>query len=85
MLRKEKFAMQISNYMKSNQSLEGMDENEEKRELGVTIQSIKSLFFLTTIIFKIYFEHIERKYADKCDDRKKELEQKYEKVNLKVS
>lgn len=47
MLRKEKFAMQISNYMKSNQSLEGMDENEEKRELAVMIQSIKQLYLFT--------------------------------------
>ena len=33
--RKEKLAMQLSKYMKSGQSFEEMDENEEKKELAV--------------------------------------------------
>ncbi len=36
-LRKERFAMQLSKYMKSGQSLDQLDENEEKRELEVVI------------------------------------------------
>ena len=34
-LRREKCAMQISTFMSSGQSLEQMDENEEKREIAV--------------------------------------------------
>lgn len=36
-LRKEKFSMQISKFMKSGKSFEELDENEEKRELSVAI------------------------------------------------
>jgi hypothetical protein len=35
-LRKEKFSMQISKYMKSGKSFDELDENEEKRELAVS-------------------------------------------------
>ena len=66
LLRKEKFNMQISNYMKSSQSFEELNDNEEKRELA------------------IYFDHIEKKYADKCDEKRKELQDKYDKVVLLI-
>jgi len=36
-LRKEKFSMQISKYMKSGKSFDELDENEEKRELAVNL------------------------------------------------
>ncbi len=29
-------------------------------------------------LFKIYIEHLERKYADKCEDRRKEIQEKYD-------
>ena len=28
----------------------------------------------------MYFDHIEKKYSDKLDDRKKEIQAKYDKV-----
>jgi hypothetical protein len=31
--------------------------------------------------FKIFFDHIEKKYAEKLDDRKRELQLKHEKVH----
>ena len=43
--RKEKFGMQLSKYMKSGQSFEDMDENEEKKELAV-IFFIKKVDYL---------------------------------------
>lgn len=35
-LRKEKFSMQISKFMKSGKSFDELDETEEKRELAVS-------------------------------------------------
>ena len=35
-IKKEKCAMQLSKYMSSGQSLDSLDENEEKREIKVT-------------------------------------------------
>ena len=40
-LRKERFNMQLSKYMKSGQSLEELDENEEKRELAIYFEHIE--------------------------------------------
>ena len=40
-LRKEKFSMQISKFMKSGKSFDELDENEEKRELSVIIITLK--------------------------------------------
>ena len=34
-LRKEKFSMQISKFMQSGQSIDEMEESDEKRELAV--------------------------------------------------
>ena len=34
-IKKEKFSMQISKFMKSQKSFDEMDESEEKRELAV--------------------------------------------------
>ncbi len=45
-LRKEKFSMQISKYMKSGKSFDELDENEEKRELAVNLLNDFDIWYL---------------------------------------
>ena len=61
LLRKEKFAMQISKYMQSGESLDENDQNEEKREIAVSYKKRKSLENNNKILFFRYILNTLRK------------------------
>lgn len=77
---------QIAKYISSGNKSgeEDMEESEEK-EIGVqieplTINNIITIFINIKFNFQMYFDFIEKKYGQKLDDRKREIQLRYEKV-----
>ena len=50
------------------------------KKIWLTYLTAYFLKFIYSLSSQIYFEHIEKKYIEKLDSRKKDLQLKYEKV-----
>ncbi|RNA17857.1 hypothetical protein BpHYR1_047980 [Brachionus plicatilis] len=75
-LKKQKFSMQLSKYIKSGKSFDELDENEEKREIEIYFDHIEKKYSDKLDERK---KELQLRYDKKTKDLEEELAQLYEK------